>query len=156
MAKSAAGDAYGARSYWQARYSAAGVSDRTNEWLFSWAELKPLFHSVQRTAAIIDLGCGTSELCFQLADAFPAGRIVGVDNAPAAIEKLRVQQAQWPGRNARRAELLVLDALHLTDAFSLETGGTFDVAVDKSTLDAMLCDQRRGRGAHLPIMAISI
>ena len=136
------GDAYGSQKYWQDRY-AAPPSDRTSEWLFSWPQLKPLFRTIPRDAAIVDLGCGTSDLCFHLAGAF-RGRIVGVDNAPAAIDDLRRQQARWPGPNARRAELEVVDALKLHETFDKAAGGTFDVAVDKSTLDAMLCDQKRG------------
>lgn len=140
-------DDYGSQRYWQARYSSFDCSDKTNEWLFSWKELKPLFNAISQTAAILDLGCGTSELCFQLSDAFPDGKIIGVDNAPAAIEKMRLQQAQWPGPNAARVELLVLDALQLDHAFGTYESATIDVAVDKSTFDAMMCDQKRGRGA---------
>ncbi|KAL1508213.1 hypothetical protein AB1Y20_004330 [Prymnesium parvum] len=141
---SARADAYGSQRYWESRYASGSAPDRTDEWLFSWHELQPLFAPLARDVAIVDIGCGTSDLCFHLAEAFPGGRVVAVDNAPAAIETLRLEQRRSCGAHAKRAELHVLDATELHTVFAEPSDGVFDVAVDKSTLDAMLCDLKRG------------
>jgi SAM-dependent methyltransferase len=136
-------DEYATQWYWEERYQAGGLPNRTDEWLLPWRDLKPLLRSVKRDAAILDIGCGTSELCFELAEAYPEGRIVGMDNAPTAIETMKSQQRQLTDAAdaQKRVEFDVVDALKLHLKYGLEEGGAFDVAIDKSTLDAIMCDE---------------
>jgi|Transcript_9475 SAM-dependent methyltransferase len=133
--------AYGAQSYWQQRYLDSGeCSDRTDEWLLEWQQLEPLFDAaLQPGDAVLDVGCGNSTLCFHLANAF-GGRVVALDNAPAAISELSRIKESWRGLNAGHVELVVGDAMKLHKA----VGSGFDAVVEKSTSDAILCDRARG------------
>eukprot|EP00965_Chrysotila_dentata_P224060 6193957-Pleurochrysis_carterae.AAC.3 len=139
---------YGSQAYWQERYLHP-PPDATSEWLFGWEQLAPLLLGrLPADASVIDVGCGTSTLVFDLAEAY-TGRVVGIDNAPSALECLREElrrrvAAASVNKRAKgacsRVELHTLDATQL----SALGEGAFDCCVDKSTLDAMLCDERDG------------
>ena len=88
--------AYGSDRYWAERYIKP-TEDATDEWLLGWAQLQPLLSSsIAANAAVLDLGCGTSSLGFDLlAEQLTAeGRVLAIDNAPAAIARLEQERAR--------------------------------------------------------------
>jgi SAM-dependent methyltransferase len=136
--------AYGTDEYWQTRYCADGHDeDQTNEWLLSWEQLSPLITSSltgDANTALLDLGCGTSTLALDVVEALPEARVTAVDVAPAAVE---AQRKAAKGINAR-VEFLCLDASERHVWRAAMGSRRFDVVVDKSTTDGLLCDTRRG------------
>lgn len=122
-------------TYWDDRYEAGrnGVQDEESyEWFRTFEQLRPFLESnlpaVSASPKILHLGCGTSSLT---ADLFNLGyqRQCSVDFSPIAIEAMKTQYRDLgPGLEWRVMDVRKLD---------LETQ-SFDVAIDKGTLDAML------------------
>lgn len=128
--------AYGDVSFWEERHARG-----EREWYFGGDVLLPLLSSaLPRDASIVDVGCGSSTLCFDLAAHFK-GRVLATDAAPTAIAALRAAQAsaESGASSARRVELIVADAVSL----KLEAAA-WDCCVDKGTLDALLSDKKAG------------
>ena len=146
---------YGEDAYWIRRHDRKRkrAEDVTDEWLLSWAALRPLLADspVQRGggATVLDLGCGTSPLALDLLRDHDATRIVGVDIAPGAIDhQLREQRSREAKgeAGASRASFAVVDVTR-PDALR---GASYDACIDKSTTDGLLCDTKRARsqGGH--------
>eukprot|EP00668_Euglena_longa_P028795 GGOE01036120.1.p1 GENE.GGOE01036120.1~~GGOE01036120.1.p1 ORF type:complete len:228 (+),score=65.13 GGOE01036120.1:78-761(+) len=117
---------YGKPDYWDERYRA---NDTTFDWYVSYESLKdtltPLLKSNSR---ILMLGCGNSRFSAQL---YEAGfqNIVNVDISEVCITQMKARY-----KDLDRMEWLVKDCMKLDfpDA-------SFDVVIDKGTMDAILC-----------------
>ena len=138
--------AYAADGYWQSRYE-ANPAGRIDEWLLDWKELQPLLEELcPRGASVLDVGCGNSKLCLELA-ASRGAFVAACDIAPAGLMPLaRLQKerqatrAHPSSKKRQRAEedpdgasgssggaaFLVMDARRLGFRQS-----SFDVIVDK-------------------------
>lgn len=126
---------YGKAEYWEQRY--AEQEDRTFDWLEDWESLEqilePLLSSESR---VLMLGCGNAEFS---KDMYEAGykHQENIDISTVVIE-------QMSKRNSLRKEMnwKVMDVrdLKYPDA-------SFDIALDKSTIDALLC----GEDAYLNV-----
>ena len=106
---------YATQRYWAARYAAVGAGD-VFEWFLSFDDLRPLLGFVKRRSSVLDLGCGTSHLARKLAGDVGFGRVVGVDRDPRH------------------------GAVHDWAAGGAAPGAPYDVAFDKSSLDATLAE----------------
>ena len=135
---------YGDDAYWIERFSEKPRADEdiTDEWLLSWVQLQPLL-DLPPNATVLDLGCGNSELAFNLLRDVSDARVIAIDIAPGAIRYQREQQRAAISRgseSASRATFLVLNAavagVRLADAVSC--------SIDKSTTDGLLCDTKGG------------
>eukprot|EP00937_MAST-01D_sp_MAST-1D-sp2_P005842 g5842.t1 len=167
-AAASATPAYGNVGYWDARYATEAASEQRFEWYVPYESLRARLRRWAPPAtarAVLVVGCGNSTLSEQMhADGYR--RVVSVDNAPSVIEDMRRQHGhgQGGGQGGRAAGSDGGDAdasgatgsfYYVMDARQLALAdGTFDLAVDKGTLDAMLagCDaaaldsaQRMGR-----------
>ncbi len=83
------------------------------------------------SGTVLDIGCGTGENTLFLCESGHSA--LGVDLAPAAIERARAKAAE---RNST-AEFLVFDALELQ-----ELGRTFDTIVDVGLFHTLHDDER--------------
>ena len=147
--------AYGTDEYWIERYAKksntaceeAEDDEETDEWLLSFAHLKPLLKLPSR-AVVLDLGCGLSTLAFDLSrELDDASSVIAVDIAPAAIESMIVEKQKRVAKgdvNVRKVTFQCMD-LCCPDAWAPDSS-KFDAVIDKSTSDGLLCDLAQGAG----------
>lgn len=126
---------YGEPDYWEKRYQEQ--RGRTFDWLEDFNALRPFLSVLlKQDSKILNLGCGNSTLAEELfANGFK--NIVNVDISEEAIRQMRercqeMQELSW----------LVMDCKNLS--FGNET---FDIVIDKSLLDTLLC----GDSAYLNV-----
>ncbi|KAK3814152.1 MAG: S-adenosyl-L-methionine-dependent methyltransferase [Benniella sp.] len=120
--------AYRRREYWEERYS----QEESFDWFKTYADLKPLLneHIKSKDARILMLGCGNSTLS---EDMYDDGyhNIVNIDFSKTVIENMAEKCKDRVGM-----EWLEMDIkdLKFEDC-------SFDVAIDKGTMDALMCDR---------------
>eukprot|EP00747_Dinoflagellata_sp_TGD_P011895 gnl/TRDRNA2_/TRDRNA2_121179_c2_seq1.p1 gnl/TRDRNA2_/TRDRNA2_121179_c2~~gnl/TRDRNA2_/TRDRNA2_121179_c2_seq1.p1 ORF type:complete len:269 (+),score=47.32 gnl/TRDRNA2_/TRDRNA2_121179_c2_seq1:77-808(+) len=114
--------------YWQETYE----QDRgVYEWYGrSYEEFKELFAGpagMLKTDKIAMLGCGDSALS---ADMYRASyeQITNVDFSPRVVERMRARHADMPSMTWQVGDVTNLEAF---------ADGSFDIAIDKGTLDAV-------------------
>ena len=122
--------------YWDNRYK----EEEHTEWLLDSKELGNRMEEVAsrwgKEVKILHLGCGTSLLPQQL---YQLGftRVFNIDNSPVCISKM-----------SRRFPHLLFELMDLNDLQYDEH--TFDMVVEKSTLDTLISDRSEGQaeGKH--------
>ena len=122
---------YGEKKYWDDRYFKAGAQ-ASFDWLENYDSLKGILEEIleSKEARILILGCGNADFSEDLYDA-GYQNIINVDISPVVIDQMKERN-----RESRPImEWLVMD---ITDMSYFESN-TFDVAIDKSTIDALLC-----------------
>ncbi|KAH7920389.1 S-adenosyl-L-methionine-dependent methyltransferase [Leucogyrophana mollusca] len=121
---------YGTKEYWDTRY-ALEPSDATFDWFKSYADLKPHVRELvpDKAARILILGCGNSKFSEEMYDD-GYKNIVNVDYSSVVIRQMQERHAstrpemQWKEMDVRD--------------MSLFDDASFDVAIDKGTMDAMM------------------
>ncbi|CAM9338250.1 unnamed protein product [Laminaria digitata] len=113
------------------------------EWYCGFDHVRPLFERfVPKDSSVLDVGCGDKPLAWDLRDAGYTGKICSFDFSPTVIEQHLAEKEKLDRtRLDTGVEFRVLDARNLPFE-----GGTFDLVVDKGTVDAMLCDEA-GKGS---------
>ena len=121
---------YGDKKYWNKRYQSQ--SNCTFDWLEDFYSLQPLISKyVSKDARILMLGCGNSKLS---EDMYDNGykNIVNIDISNVVIEFMKERNKESrPDMKWIEMDGLDLDFLE----------NSFDVVLDKSTLDAVLCGE---------------
>ncbi|KAI9556384.1 hypothetical protein GHT06_018958 [Daphnia sinensis] len=119
---------YASVAYWNERYG----TEESFEWCKSYAAFKDLIRKeVQPTDRILMLGCGNSSLSEDMyRDGFH--RITNVDYSSVVVENMKNRSSE-----ARSMQWLVMDIKDL----KFESG-SFDVVIEKATLDALLVAER--------------
>jgi len=124
-----AGDtpSYGSTAYWEKRFE----TEEHYEWITSYQNIKDKFAKAcpEKSVRILNLGCGTSRICEEMYDD-GYENIVNIDIVEAAVEKMRA-------RNMSRSKMEWYTA-DVTNMSQFDTA-SFDVVLDKSTLDAVAC-----------------
>ena len=122
---------YGEAKYWDDRYTTAG-KDSSFDWLENYITLKGLLHEfmVSPDIKILVLGCGNADFSDDLYDD-GYHNIVNVDISPVCIEQMTL-------RNAELRPEMEWHVMDICDMAELATS-SFDLAIDKSTIDALLC-----------------
>ncbi len=95
-----------------------------------WPQERPLFgrYPLPGAPRILDLGCGTGEITFRVAELFPAGEILGIDLDEGHLARARVRCAPL-GARAR---------FQRGDALALELGAAqFDLVICRHLLQAV-------------------
>nr|GAT49627.1 predicted protein [Mycena chlorophos] len=112
------------------RYAQETASDASFDWFKSYADLAPLIRGLipDKNAKVLMLGCGNSTLS---QDMYDDGykNIVNVDYSSVVIEQMQTRHAE----SRPEMEWLEMDVRNLKFA-----DASFDVAIDKGTMDAMM------------------
>ena len=117
---------YGDPKYWDKRYK--DQEDTTFDWLEDWASLREIIVDlIPKDAKIIILGCGNAEFS---EDMYDEGyeNIVNVDISPVVIDQMSKRNKERP--NMQWEIMDVTDMKYENESF--------DIAIDKSTIDALL------------------
>lgn len=135
---------FGTQEYWEKFYSGDSADSKDFEWFCDYEDIRPFFHefalpvlntSSSRPPKMLVAGCGNSHLTCDLYDDLCADEMAveiwNVDYAEAAIARAR---AAAGGRRLRHA---VADLRALPEETFREK--SFDVVVDKGTMDALFC-----------------
>ena len=122
---------YGDPVYWDDRYKKAGT-EGAFDWLESYETLKGLLDQFMGSfeMRILVLGCGNAEFSEDLYDA-GYHNIVNVDISSVVIEQMNE-------RNNEKRPGMVYQVMDICDMREFESN-SFDMAIDKSTIDALLC-----------------
>jgi ubiquinone/menaquinone biosynthesis C-methylase UbiE len=117
---------YGDSKYWEDRYR---KKETSFDWFFEWdrlqQETKEFFSSSDHALV---LGCGNSTMSKDmLSSGFPL--VVSIDIAPSVIAQLQAKHEKEP-----RLQWYTMDCTKLTFP-----DGAFELAVDKGTIDALMC-----------------
>lgn len=124
---------YGEKEYWDKRYSDAGKV-ATFDWLENYYSLKGLLseYLTGTDMRILILGCGNAEFSEDLYDdGFT--NVLNIDISPVVIKQMQE-------RNSFERPFMEWRVMDVTDMNEL-ANESFDLAIDKSTIDALLCGE---------------
>jgi ubiquinone/menaquinone biosynthesis C-methylase UbiE len=119
---------YSSQEFWDERYK---DEDVRHIWYFDYERLKPLLRKfVQPGADVLEIGCGDAPVLDGMAADGYNGNLLALDFSGKVIDDLSKKSG-----DARGVKYVQMDArdLQIGDA-------SFDVVMDKGTIDAMLCD----------------
>jgi len=133
---------YGDPKYWDKRYKEQ--ENGTFDWLEDYNSLRSLLKEILKPdSKILVLGCGNAEFSENLYDdGFE--NIDNCDISPIVIEQMKA-------RNVTRKKMKyeVMDVRKMT-----YPDGYYDLAVDKSTIDALLCGENSFYNVALMVKVI--
>ena len=117
---------YGDAEYWEERYRA---EDGEYEWFLPWGEaVKDLGKYLSGAHVALNLGCGNSPMSQEMLDS-GIEKVVSVDISQTVIQQMR---KKYEGNEKLEWEVMDCTDLKYPDQ-------TFDLVVDKGTLDALYC-----------------
>ena len=120
---------YGDKSYWEERYKSCENS--TFDWLENYSTLKDIISSLnipKESGRVLNLGCGNSEFSENMySDGYK--NIYNIDISENVIKAMSQRNKDKEGMIY---EVMDVRKLNYED-------NSFDLAVDKSTIDALLC-----------------
>lgn len=133
-------------SYWEERYRADGPAGGNFEWLLTWRELEAaLAPELERLEAklpgvrALHPGCGNSTLGDDLRQAgYAPGGLLNTDISITVIEQMRAQlpESVWEVDDCLDMAVARQWVGNSGDSAGV---GQFDIVVDKSTLDCLIC-----------------
>ena len=119
---------YGDKNYWEERYDEQ--SGTTFDWLEDYESIKPIIDNlgVKKESRILNVGCGNSEFSEKMFDE-GYNHNYNIDICQNVIDFMKSRNKDRKG--------LHFDVMDVCDmAYKDET---FDLVIDKSTIDALLC-----------------
>ena len=121
-------DTYKLKEYWDERFT---VEDNF-EWCKSYDDFKHLMSKhVRKNDRILMLGCGTSKLSEEMYhDGYTS--IINIDYSQVVIQKMKQKHQHLVGM-----QYLVMDITNMTF-----DKNSFDVIIEKGTLDTLLVDEK--------------
>ena len=122
---------YGDKTYWEDRYKSS--ENTTFDWLENYSALKDIISSLnipKETGQILNLGCGNSEFA---EDMYNDGykNIKNIDISHNVIKTMAERNKDKEG--------MIYEVMDVRDLKYEDN--SFDLAVDKSTIDALLCGE---------------
>jgi len=124
---------FSSKTYWDdffVKWKRSTTSEESFEWYGTWSDVRLIVKARCQSCKVLNIGCGNSSLAEDmLHDGFT--EIVSVDFSEIAINEMKKKTAGQPGLSFE-----VMDILDLKEAWT----DTFDVVMDKGTLDAMIHD----------------
>ena len=121
---------YAEKEFWNERFR---KEKKMFDWYINWKQLKTSFNTLMldKSARILIVGCGNSKLtCEMYKDGYK--NLVNIDISDEVVKKMR----EWHEKEGVQCEWLEMDACNMS--FEDES---FDVVVDKGTMDAVLCGE---------------
>ena len=118
---------YSSKAFWDKRF---GTKDKNFDWYASFSELKIFFHkhAIPKTAKILVIGAGTSQLSPQL-HAAGYTDLLSIDISGVCINEMRSLHPDLRWQEA--------DATNMREL----ADNSFDLVIDKGTLDALSCNE---------------
>ncbi|PWY99205.1 hypothetical protein BCV70DRAFT_126172 [Testicularia cyperi] len=133
------------QAYWEQRYQ--DDSEPDFDWFKTYQDLEPILTSTigAKTSRILMLGCGNSTLS---GDMYSAGyeQIVNIDYSRTCIAR---QSLRYPRQTWHVVDITQLTASQDT-VDQLGGLGSFDIGLDKGTLDALIAQPRGSDPWNLP------
>ena len=122
---------YGDKTYWEDRYKSS--ENTTFDWLENYSALRDIISSLnipKETGQILNLGCGNSEFA---EDMYNDGykNIKNIDISHNVIKTMAERN--------KDKERMIYEVMDVRDLKYEDN--SFDLAVDKSTIDALLCGE---------------
>ncbi len=134
---------YGIKSYWDKRYQ---QDPEPYDWYQKYSAIKPFLGQYLarfKNPRILILGCGNSRLSEELyMDGFK--NITNIDYSPVCVHQMSERYSDYP-----EMKFLVMDCTDMTFDNS-----SFDVIIDKGTLDSVLCSEGASDNAHKTLKGI--
>ncbi|GIQ81694.1 hypothetical protein KIPB_002694 [Kipferlia bialata] len=122
---------YHLAEYWNERYT---KDTEPFEWYQKWKDLKPLLGNlVCKESRVLVLGCGSSNLSFDLYDE-GVKSIDSIDISQVVVNQLNDRKGD------RNMNFYVRDSTDMGET----PDATYDIIIDKATIDSLLC----GEGAR--------
>ena len=122
---------YGDITYWEDRYKSS--ENTTFDWLENYSALKDIISSLnipKETGQILNLGCGNSEFAENMYDD-GYKNIKNIDISHNVIKAMSERNKEKEG--------MIYEVMDVRDLKYEDN--SFDLAVDKSTIDALLCGE---------------
>ena len=122
---------YGDKTYWEDRYKSSENS--TFDWLENYSALRDIISSLnipKETGQILNLGCGNSEFAENMYDD-GYKNIKNIDISHNVIKAMAERNKEKEG--------MIYEVMDVRDLKYEDN--SFDLAVDKSTIDALLCGE---------------
>ena len=122
---------YGDITYWEDRYKSS--ENTTFDWLENYSALKDIISSLnipKETGQILNLGCGNSEFAENMYDD-GYKNIKNIDISHNVIKAMAERNKEKEG--------MIYEVMDVRDLKYEDN--SFDLAVDKSTIDALLCGE---------------
>mmetsp|Transcript_1809 Transcript_1809/g.3905 ORF Transcript_1809/g.3905 Transcript_1809/m.3905 type:complete len:212 (+) Transcript_1809:50-685(+) len=134
---------YGKTEYWEERYTR---DPEPFDWYQRWAGLKDtLLEFVQPAHSILMLGAGNSRLSEEMyEDGFQ--NITNIDISSVVTKAMQEKYRDKPGMTYRQMDARALDGV---------TEGSFNIVLDKATLDSILCGEGSTHNAQKVLSEIS-
>ncbi|KAJ1962776.1 hypothetical protein GGI12_002441 [Dipsacomyces acuminosporus] len=131
---------YDSKAYWEDRFA----KEEQFDWLLEYSQISEVIAgNASRDARVLQLGCGNSNLAF---DMFDDGfrSIKSIDYCANVIEKMRARSDERYADSARAAKACLQWSVQ--DALRMENMDpeSFDVVIDKSTSDCIACTDEDG------------
>jgi ubiquinone/menaquinone biosynthesis C-methylase UbiE len=123
---------YGEKKYWDERY--ASQKGKSFDWLENYESIKPMIKNIgiKKNAYTLNVGCGNSEFSEKMYnDGYKNN--YNIDISPTVINDMKERNKGKPGLIYK--EMDVRDMKDFKDE-------TFDLVIDKSTIDALLCGDK--------------
>ena len=140
---SAATSLYANQAYWQQRYATTthSAGSGRNEWFVSFQSLQHILCQYPIHQNALEIGCGMSLLSEELLTNKIVSQVTAVDFSAVAIAHMieRQHTRNQPKKNTTDASVvqyLVMDATKLKFE-----NDSFDLVIEKGTLDALLTDE---------------
>ena len=123
---------YGEKKYWEERYESQ--KGKTFDWLEDYESIKPIIENfgINKDAKILNVGCGNSEFSEKLYDDGYTNNY-NIDICPNVINYMKERNKNKKGLHYQEMDVRNMEG------FEKET---FDLIIDKSTLDALLCGEQ--------------
>ncbi|KAK4520938.1 uncharacterized protein ATC70_006821 [Mucor velutinosus] len=142
------------KEYWKNRFE----KEKHFEWLVTWDDIKKEFEPyLNKDEDVLHLGCGNSELAFDLADS-GYKTVVNVDYAENVIEYMKSVTHEKQQQNSNYSNISWISGDCLNNLKSYLPKSQYSIIIDKSLVDTIACgdDDQQSRVKQLSTEMLSV